>query len=658
MPKLRETCTRCSRRRQKCDKQIPCWRCVRDGVGASCSRSWGEGYDARVHRTYPKDSGTNPSEPNSRDGTILHTTGPPTPAPAAPQSGLTGTPDGDKVFLQSLVPQSLQILQLVDYHELQLLWSHNCLNGPVFRREVASAIKAPGGLQVKNLDLRWTALLFAVMASSLTCAPASFLHNWGFPESQRRTLSERWYKATISCLNLGTYISKPHVYSLQAILVATNSANIIGYASEQFILYGALLRMAQGLGLNRLPLSPELDDLDSHDGIIPQSRRENISSREVGRRLWKNICIQDWLSTQFSGMVSISKQQFTTSIPRRIDDESLRFVDERTPLGIDYTQYVYEVSSLLADFYGAIGGISEDAQQYEIILKFDTKIRALGVGSMATCFNYVRQPARHLPWVDWARRAAIMFQASKTMSLHRNFLLKSFTEPKYAYTRWVSITTSKIVLREAEADLDDPESPKLWTTQAQVVVAARTLCLDIRHRSETEPEYAEHRELIERALDILHKYGDSALASKGIQLITSILRTGRPPSQESRDTSMREVDNNSQDHEEHPVTWPLDSQMSASNMKQHGPETPESLPPAGSGHFTPQRLLQDGSTTVTDASHTALYDAALQQPPHFDIMSSSGATGFGAYGTHDVPIIDLFSDYIPSRNGFDDAFFS
>src|SRR5271155_3801248 len=79
MPKVRQTCTQCSMRRQKCDKQLPCGRCVKRGVPASCTREWPGEYDAKKHRVYPRSS----------DGTSRASKTPPPANARTPTAGVT-----------------------------------------------------------------------------------------------------------------------------------------------------------------------------------------------------------------------------------------------------------------------------------------------------------------------------------------------------------------------------------------------------------------------------------------------------------------------------------------------------------------------------------------------------------------------------------------
>jgi hypothetical protein len=54
MPKQRSTCTRCSMKRQKCDRQTPCSRCIQNNEAHLCTTEWTNGYNPAVHRKYPR----------------------------------------------------------------------------------------------------------------------------------------------------------------------------------------------------------------------------------------------------------------------------------------------------------------------------------------------------------------------------------------------------------------------------------------------------------------------------------------------------------------------------------------------------------------------------------------------------------------------------
>ncbi|KAF2643137.1 hypothetical protein P280DRAFT_393633 [Massarina eburnea CBS 473.64] len=79
MPKQRQTCTRCSMRRQKCDRKNPCSRCVQNKEAHLCTMEWSSGYNAAVHRKYPRKSspttarssvGTSEGRTSSQDGSV------------------------------------------------------------------------------------------------------------------------------------------------------------------------------------------------------------------------------------------------------------------------------------------------------------------------------------------------------------------------------------------------------------------------------------------------------------------------------------------------------------------------------------------------------------------------------------------------------------
>jgi hypothetical protein len=83
MPKQRQTCTRCSQRRQKCDRsktgKAPCSRCMQNNEGHLCTTIWAGGYDPSVHRKYPRKTSPTNSWPVGSGSTSSLSTPPALP---------------------------------------------------------------------------------------------------------------------------------------------------------------------------------------------------------------------------------------------------------------------------------------------------------------------------------------------------------------------------------------------------------------------------------------------------------------------------------------------------------------------------------------------------------------------------------------------------
>jgi hypothetical protein len=561
MPKARQTCTRCSMRRQKCDRKDPCTRCVQSNEASSCSRKWPHDYDPKIHRSYPKgralqprlhnyasesiatgvvpEGGTRnvslsqnaattqriPSSKSTSHGQHSNTqnllgrtyaNNKRKEAPSEPRlsragndpspleflltnkilgpsdfdsniiqlsknanvdTGNSGSNAGrsladispgsvEKHYLQTLLPTDRQILQLVEYHEAYLLWFHRCVHGPTFRFELLKALENSDGLQLKCLDLRWCAILFAIMSASLTCTCDSIANSWGFSKTDKINSCKQWYRAAISCLYLGDYTRSLHVYSIQAVQVLSLSAHTLGFSNEHFIYLGAALRIAQSLGLQRLVYDAEVDDIAVNEAMISQDRKESLIKKEVGRRIWFQLCTQDWFSTPACEMYSINKLHFTTIRPRRFDDETMGPPGDNVPVEIDIGNYWYDIASLMADFHDSFVCSVTLAAKYEQVLKYDSRLRALGTEAMPHPFSSVQGPELLRPqWVTWARGATRILHTHKIIMVHRNFLGKSFADPRFAYTRWASIAASKTILREVEIASADVAMPMLWPYQ-------------------------------------------------------------------------------------------------------------------------------------------------------------------------------------------------
>lgn len=438
-------------------------------------------------------------------------------------SGFGGTGAAQISFLQLLLPSRSQVFKLVEYHVNSILWYHACFHGPTFFAELNEVYKAPGGLQMRDMDLRWAALLFAIMAASTTCATEQLASSWGFKKNEKAKLTRQWYKATVTCLNLADYMWRHHIYSVQAITVLTMSAHVLGFSNTQSTLLGAALKIAQGLGLQRLGPEDEATNTTGDAVLTTATQRERIIKRETGRRVWAQLCVQDWFSIPFSEMYSIQKPHFSSLRPAHIDDATMQPLPGDFP-GIDsFPKFLVEIASLMPQIHDAILSSNTLYTKYEQVLDYDDKMRTLASEGLPRYFSMREPISPEWPaFVPWARRSLTICFAHKIIMIHRAFLGRSFTEQAFDFTRRTCMAAAKTILKEARQAYDE-EGPMLWIDQAFMVAAGITLALDIFHRKPNEPEYEEHRKLVENTISMLGKFEHSMIALRGIRLLSSLL---------------------------------------------------------------------------------------------------------------------------------------
>ena len=579
-------------RRQKCDRNLPCSRCIKRGEADRCTREWPEGgYDPRVHRTYPRhdekdEDGHSQTSPTSgTESPSLHpslrtpsTVGHDRPTPnglySAPfntkatveksdvinflgwghsklaefdlpavelvndvcgvRNATTGEPDASNGFgtiheaqlgvLQMLLPNPQQVFDIVKYHMKYIAWYHGCLHGPTFLQELKDVCDSPDGLVIRNMDARWAALLFSVLAATMACAQESEKLAWNFSKAEQNKLTRHWYKASITCLNIADYMWRHHLHSVQAMTVLTLSAHVLGFGNTQSTLLGTALKIAQGLGLQRLPIDDDERNITSGQGVVLMpGQYQKIAQREAGRRVWAQLCIQDWFSVPFSEMYSIQKLHFTTAIPSCIDEMTLRTIPWDRPSKTTFARVLLKMADVLPAMHDAVLNAQTPITKYEAVLEYDAKMRKIVAEEVPPCFNKLEPIDQEWPqFILWGRRSVEICLHHKIIMIHRQFLGRSFTDSSYAFSRKTCIDSSKVILREVKQARDD-EGPSFWIDQAFMVAAGITLALDIFHRKADEPELAEHRRLVETTVNMLSQFDSSMIAFRGVRLLTSLL---------------------------------------------------------------------------------------------------------------------------------------
>jgi hypothetical protein len=438
MPKQRETCTECSIRRQKCDKALPaCGRCVRRGVASRCTRVWSRattstrrslseniereiGIAPDALRQLSK-SGTrvfldevNPLS-NAESSPVHHDLGSTlAPAPVSTAPSGVGRDKGHSGSLQLELPPIPMIWQLVRFHERSLLWYHGCYHGPTFRGELQARVVSERDHVTIEPDLQWSALLFAILAGSLICANDKQLVHWNFRKVDVAKQATRWYNASVACLEAADFTANYSLKSVQAIATLTTSAHTLGLSSKQAVLLACATKVAQSLGIHRLSFESAVDSITSDSS---DNDRKRVLDRETRRRLWSQLCAQDWFSAPSNEGYSINPL-FSTSIkPANRDFITMEMVPDHIPTYVSYGNYLNDIARLLAGLQEALATSHTIFSRYERVMEFDAEMRDLATKQRPVYFN-VTEPVNP-DWQDfvpWARRSLTICFSHKSKS--------------------------------------------------------------------------------------------------------------------------------------------------------------------------------------------------------------------------------------------------
>ncbi|KAF2805610.1 uncharacterized protein BDZ99DRAFT_540148 [Mytilinidion resinicola] len=558
----RLACADCTRRKIKCDKEIPCSNCIKSyvftpplevhhgesAVVETLSKRIAE-LEARLNSTgamrpsmpampapgsryvpplASSSSGLAHTDTRPRQGSEIEDAAsileflawgrmknpdhheaiqPKSPAAGAPGAGGAENAMSELQVLQLHLPDRRQVCQLVDWHLESLLWYHGSFHAPTFRSQLQEFYDTHNGsILSSGISLQWAALLFSVLAGSLTCANRQIAQTWGFMDTEQDTLSHRWYQGTITCLYRGEYMAHYSLDSVEAIATLTISAHMIGYSNQQSILLASAIKISQSLGLHRLGPEPA-----------------HASKRDFrGRRVWAQLCTQDWFSIPFSESYLIQPLHSNTEKPGNRNDDSAAIIPDSQPTILSYPRYLLEVAYVMPQLQDAVGASNTLYTKYEQVLRYDKQMRALATAHRPQFLSNVQIDPAWPHYVPWARRALAISYSHKICMIHRAFLGLSFTNPAFSITRRTCIAAAKTILKEHTQAVEE-DGPVLWIYPAFSVAACIILCLDVFHRTPEEPETSEHKLLVEESIEMLKQYNQSAIAARGVKLLSELL---------------------------------------------------------------------------------------------------------------------------------------
>ena len=391
------------------------------------------------------------------------------------------------------------------------------VDGPTVRWELQNLLSEQADketLEISGVDLQWLALFYSIIAGSLTCATQKRLEQWGFSKSEVVTLSMQWYKAAITCLQEAEWTLNHDIYSVHAVATLTMSAHPLGRSSELTVLLGAAQKIAQSLGLDRL--GPDVAN-DSEE------QKHLFLQQEIGRRIWSQLCVQDWMSLPSTGSHSINPAEFSSAKPSSRNHLTMEPIPDSFPTYVSYGNYLFEIAKLMVAHKDATDQSTTPFTKYEQVLEYDRRMRQLATKGMPRYFHVVEGIDPAWPeWVSWARRSLTICFAHKIIMIHREFIRQSFTNPAYSKTRTTCVAAAKTILNEAKL-AKDTDGPLVWIDKAFCVVAGVVLCVDMFYRSESDVEFEGHRGLVADCIESLKRFETSAISKRGVKVLDCLL---------------------------------------------------------------------------------------------------------------------------------------
>ncbi|KAI2732355.1 transcriptional regulator family: Fungal Specific TF [Penicillium roqueforti] len=416
--------------------------------------------------------------------------------------------------LRSFFPNATDAQKLIKFHLCHVAWHHNCIHGPTFL-EQCELFWETG----KFDDPLWPALYLSVLSSTVSSIQDSTKVKESVDvDLQGIQSTHQLFSAMVQTLYNSHFLSNLSVYSVQAIVISTEVAHNLGLSQLNATLFNAAVRIAECLGIHKI---------QDQSTKLAQNKEEwdERVEREVGKRVWCQMIIQDHFAIPFTDTYSISPMHFSTGPPMNADDYDLTDMPITTPTISTYIRVLVTLAELMPGLVDGLGPMKSRKpmrEQYEHILHIDQKMRAIVKAIPSFLLRADKTKEAQIPWLAIARRSLAITAAEKIIMIHRPFLFRSFNDQTYTYSRRTCVAAAMTILREHEVIVREGDI-SIWTHTAFAITAAVIMCFEVNATAENQATIAQsHKDAIVAARTRLANRSNDVLAQRGVALIDAI----------------------------------------------------------------------------------------------------------------------------------------
>lgn len=413
------------------------------------------------------------------------------------------------------LPKITDAQKLIRFHISHLTWHHNCFHGATF---------------LEQCELFWKTgtcdhpLWIALYLSVLSCTVNSIQHSGKLRvlvEVDFRAIqsAEQLFSAMMQTLYRCDFLKNISIYSVQATVISTEVAHNLGLSQMNATLFNAAVRIAECLGIHKI---------QNHHVPHPRTQEEweERVEREIGRRVWCQMIIQDHFAIPFTDTYSISPMHYSTGRPLNADDHDLIDLPKEIPTVSTYVRTLVELAALmpgLVDSLGPMNNRRPRREQYERILEIDQRMRKIVQNIPSFLLRPDPLKEARVSWLGIARRSLAITAAEKIIMIHRLFLFRSFHDSTYGHSRRTCVAAAMTILREHEIIVNEDDL-SIWTHTAFAITAAVILCFEVNTAAMNINDglIEAYREAVIAARDRLAYRSFDVLAQRGVALIDAI----------------------------------------------------------------------------------------------------------------------------------------
>ncbi|KAK1518679.1 serine carboxypeptidase [Colletotrichum costaricense] len=415
----------------------------------------------------------------------------------------------------ALLPERVTAEILISFHLEHIAWHHNSLHCPTFLQQ-CTTFWATGVYD----QPQWLALYSAVLSSSLLSWQNSWKHRDAYPLTLPACSPQDLFNFMVDTLYKAHFLQHVSIYSIQAIVISTEVAHNLGLSQLNATLFSAAIRIAECLGIHKITKCGL--DLQTRDEIW-----DDTLQREVGRRVWLQMVIQDHFAIPFTDSYGINPSHYSTSFPRNANDADLIDTSEDVLTVSTYTRVLGGIAQLmpeLADGMGPLRAQKPAREQYAHVLRMDQKMRE----KVQSIPRFLLQKDELLEgqcaWLGVARQSLAITAAEKIVMIHRPFLFLSFQSDSYIHTRRTCVAAAVTILREHKSIVESGEV-SLWThiafsITAAIILSFEVICDQSKERDSRQEGYLDA--IRDAREHLLGRTTSDILAHRGVVLIDAI----------------------------------------------------------------------------------------------------------------------------------------